>query len=654
MAEDLMFQQAMNAINNGETAHARDLFTRLIKANPKNPEYWLWMSSVVDSSKERIYCLKEVLRLEPQSVAARRGLSMEGVLPPDENLIIPLKAQRRNWETQAMDAFRKAQIGVEKPTFNFKWYQVILMIIGVIGTLTLVAIGVFSIQKLRLPAFTYQWATPTVGPTPTYMPTHTPENWKPTPTLPGVTPLVMFLEQTYTSTPIYINTPHAISEPYKIGLRAFQRGDWTAVITYMQQVTTIEPASPDIHYYIGEAYRMQKNYRDSNNAYKQALLLDKNFAPAYLGLGRLLLEFYPAKWSDAWVQIEKAVAADPGYVDAYYELLQLYIKHKLWEKAATRAETVIVIAPYAPLSYYYRAQVYLHFNQTSLAVQDALKANELDITFLESYRLLAECYIADGRSAEGVEVLNTYLSYMPSDKEALVWLGMGLTANQEYEQANAAFQTALGIDSRNADAYLQRGLMYLAQNDPEKARADFVKAVGYDPRNYNTNFSLGRAFLLLKKPRDSYIQFNIARGFAETDFEKAQIFYWRAQSLEEIGEIESAIKDWKALLELPPTAFPEDWVKTAEEKLAILFTPTRTPVTKSPTITRWPTHTITLTLTRRPTRTITPTLTKRPTLTLTLTRTKRPTLTLTPTRTPRESVTLTQTVTPTPTPTPTK
>jgi hypothetical protein len=251
-----------------------------------------------------------------------------------------------------------------------------------------------------------------------------------------------------------------------------------------------------------------------------------------------------------------------------------------------------------------------------------------------------------------VTVLTTYLNYMPFDSEALVWLGMGQTALQEFADASAAFQKALSIDSRNADAYLQRGLMYLAQNDPEKARTDLAKAVGYDPRNYSTNFSLGRAFLLLKKPRDAYIQFNVARGFVETDFEKAQVFYWRAQALEEIGEIESAISDWKALLDLPLTAFPAEWVKTAEDKLAILFTPTRTPVTKSPTITRWPTHTITPTLTRRPTRTLTLTRTKRPTLTLTLTRTKRPTETLIPSHTPKESVTPTQTVTPTPTPTP--
>jgi hypothetical protein len=242
---------------------------------------------------------------------------------------------------------------------------------------------------------------------------------------------------------------------------------------------------------------------------------------------------------------------------------------------------------------------------------------------------------------------------------------MGQTARQEYDLATAAFQTALGINSRSADAYLERGLMYMAQNDPEKARADFAKAVSYNPREYNTNFSLGRAFLQLKKPRDAYIQFNIARGFAETDFEKAQVFYWRAQSLEAIGEIESAINDWNALLALPTTAFPEEWVTTAQEKLSILFTSTRTPITKSPTITRWPTHTITPTLTRRPTRTITHTLTRRPTMTLTLTRTKRPTLTLTltrtrrptwtltPTRTPKVSVTPTPTRTPAPTFTPT-
>ena len=58
MADDKMLQEAIEAVANGQRERARDLLTRLLRANQANPKYWLWMSSVVDTTKERVYCLQ--------------------------------------------------------------------------------------------------------------------------------------------------------------------------------------------------------------------------------------------------------------------------------------------------------------------------------------------------------------------------------------------------------------------------------------------------------------------------------------------------------------------------------------------------------------------------------------------------------------------
>lgn len=76
-----MFQEALTAIHAGDRLRARDLLTRLLQNVKDNPEYWIWMSTVVDTVKERIYCLKEALRLDPQNAAAKRGLSILGAGP---------------------------------------------------------------------------------------------------------------------------------------------------------------------------------------------------------------------------------------------------------------------------------------------------------------------------------------------------------------------------------------------------------------------------------------------------------------------------------------------------------------------------------------------------------------------------------------------
>ena len=68
------YQQALSFIQSGELDKARELLARLIKADKDNLDYWLWMSAVVKTPKERIYCLREVLARRGRRVWAIMGV----------------------------------------------------------------------------------------------------------------------------------------------------------------------------------------------------------------------------------------------------------------------------------------------------------------------------------------------------------------------------------------------------------------------------------------------------------------------------------------------------------------------------------------------------------------------------------------------------
>src|SRR5664280_2288355 len=112
-----MLRQAIEAVRTGDRAHARDLLTRLLKVDQKNVEYWVWLSTVVETSKERLYCLQTAFQLDPQNAAAKRGLILFGALPPDDS-VPPFPVNRpRRWEQQLADS-RAAQeklVGWENP-----------------------------------------------------------------------------------------------------------------------------------------------------------------------------------------------------------------------------------------------------------------------------------------------------------------------------------------------------------------------------------------------------------------------------------------------------------------------------------------------------------------------------------------------------------
>src|SRR4030067_2947155 len=78
MAQDKMYKAALEAIDQGQTTRARDLFTRLLRSDSAKAEYWLGMSTLVDTNAERIYCLESALRVDPDNEDAKRGLIILG------------------------------------------------------------------------------------------------------------------------------------------------------------------------------------------------------------------------------------------------------------------------------------------------------------------------------------------------------------------------------------------------------------------------------------------------------------------------------------------------------------------------------------------------------------------------------------------------
>ena len=81
MAEDdVVFQEAIEALREGKKARARELLTGLLKTDQNNATYWVWMSATVDSAKERIYCLQTALKLDPENGTAELMSQLTGRL----------------------------------------------------------------------------------------------------------------------------------------------------------------------------------------------------------------------------------------------------------------------------------------------------------------------------------------------------------------------------------------------------------------------------------------------------------------------------------------------------------------------------------------------------------------------------------------------
>jgi tetratricopeptide (TPR) repeat protein len=573
---DTIFQDAVNALRRGDKPRAKELLTLLLKTDQNNPTYWIWLSASVDANKERIYCLQTALKLDPENSIAKRGLILLGALSPDET-IQPFPMNRpRAWEEKLLLSHEKpkergVRVAMRSPLVRLGG----LAIIG-IGLCVVIYFGVI------LPRWGVADAAPTntPGPSPTF--TATPTIFGataiPTQVFNGPTPLSAFLNATYTPTALYVNTPRSAAsvDQFRIAKQAYDNKDWDVFIENMLLIEPLEPDSADIPYYIGEAYRFKDDTTSAARYYRQAMDIDPDFAPAYLGLARVSLmsnpDFKPEKL------FEQAIELDPNLGEAYLERARWLIARGDYGDSFEDLALAEQFLPGSPEVYLAYAYAYLGEGDEEKTLEYAQKAYEADVLNLPTYKLLGDLYIDREDYANAAEALRLYTTYEPNDATGFGKLGQAYYYLGEYQNAVTAIDAGEELTRNGMKKYLiYRGLSHVELGNFQEAEGDLNTAVEEEPESFEARLGYAKALYGVDKFGSAFLQAESMRSLANTDEEKALELYWRARIQEQRNDIRDAIKSWNDLLKLDEEVMTPEMRQEAQDRLKVLVPPTNTP-----------------------------------------------------------------------------
>ena len=597
--EEMKFRTAMDLVEQGKLAEARDLLTDLLKTNQTRVEYWVWLSAAMETPKERLYCLQTAYRLDPNSAAARRGLTLMGALPPDESKPPFPMLHPRPWESKVKlsdDAPRqtgfKALVG--NPIFRAVAVIVtgVLLIGGLVGGMALT--GTFRPQRTRH-AIT-QTPTPTIFSTPR----------------PGeLRPLSDLVAMTYTPTLVYVLTPHGdtAGDSFRGAISAYEDHQWEMMALMMEQVATTQPGSVDAVFFMGESKRLAGNYKQALEYYQKAIEINPNFAPPYLGRARANLALTPKK--DVKTDLDAAIAYDPNYWEAYLERGLYLLKKNDPEGAMLDLRRAKAMMPDSPLVQIGLARAELALGNNERALQAALDANQLDPEELSSYLMLGMAYRATGDLENALKNLEFYLQYSPDNAEAFTFLGASYLSQGEYEKALTALDQAIRLDKNSDEAYTWRAETQMALKNFEQAEADFRAAFRLNALSFDAGLGIARAQQAQDDYGNAYVALLKIEILANSDAKKARYLYYEAFSLREENFPDEAYKNWLEILALPEAAVSPE-IRAEVSQLALAY---RTPTPQTPSATPRVTATITPTQTRQPSQTPSPTNTRAPSAT---------------------------------------
>lgn len=580
--EDLMLKEVLEAIRQEEILRARELLTRLLKRDRLNADYWVWMSGVVDTVKEREFCLREAYKLDPLNATVIHGLRLMGENIKDPSPVPPLDPARLKWKTSLEIADEQVVPKAKPRRDRSSWAVLALVVIGLGSAVALLVRGprykpeTSAILKFSLtpPATATLEATPV-------------------PWGDGPAPLWTLLEATYTPTPIFAATPHNLTEAYRAGMRAYEQQDWARALDLFNQVLYSEPASADIHYHIGEIYRFQGLTDQASAAYDASIQIDPKFAPAYLGKGRAFLMVSPPKLNKARQNFEKVLELDPRLYEAYFELASLALSDGDADKALAYLAKLPADTPEAVQTELVKAKAYLLKGDPASALAAAQAANRIDITNLPAYKLIAQAYLAGDQPDDAFSPLQTYLTWVKGDSEAYALMAALLLSRGEYAEAMQFASTALEIDKNSLYALEVRGEVYLRNGQMDEAAVDFNNVLRAEKSSFIATLGISHIQHSRELFGSAHEYARAAYDLARTDREKAMALYWRALALIGLDEEPAAMRDLQAIFSLPEGSLPAELELDALNVYNQLITPTPTsePLPTSVTPTPKPTKT---------------------------------------------------------------
>ena len=583
MAEDTMFTEAVAAVRAGEVVRARDLLARLLRADSANADYWLWMSAVVDSERESVYCLRSITKMHPNHPLAKLGLSVMGQVSLGNGKEGPIK-QQRSIPMPHQSAGRINSIG--------EWWKVhrnrenaALTVLGVAAVAIILAIVILQVRlsSFQFPIFAGGPTAVAVVPSTTITPTFE-SIARPVPTLRATVnastliPFETFVGVNYTPTPLYGLTPMPLTDAFDLAVQAYREGRYDDALKYLNQVLFVDPKSAQAHYLIGEVYRKQKKMPEALEQYELAIALNPKYAPAYFG---------KAMWSkdinrenDYIKDLNRALDCDPNYVDAYVEAAEWY-SHRgdqdpnNYELARQDLERAEQIAPDNALVLIRLGRAQVQTKQADKALDNIIRAQIIDPSILEGYLALGEAYDALKLYSQAVPPLEVYTTYSQGELDEITgWLRLGeaYRGTAQYAQAVESCTKAVDLDINSVDARMCRGLAYRLTGQYNLAVDDLKIAADATPNWYSTQFPYGCALLQAGQPAEAIKVLGNAIKLASTVEEEADAMGWQALAYEAYNSFESARVVWTKLMNLDGVS--DYWKTTAYMHLYGVNTPT--------------------------------------------------------------------------------
>jgi tetratricopeptide (TPR) repeat protein len=255
------------------------------------------------------------------------------------------------------------------------------------------------------------------------------------------------------------------------------------------------------------------------------------------------------KLEEAVSELEEALRANPGYVDALVNLGGTMAELGRYDEAIARYQDVLKHRPDRADIRLRLGTLFIQTGKHSEAVKELEQVAQANPTSALAQFELGRALIEDKRETEGIEALRRSLEIDPKQPAAYVNIGISLAAKGEHEKAIEAFRSAIGAGEVAPDAHLQLGHSYRAIGKTEEAEKEYLEAFRQSPESVQAPVGLGNLYLTEKRNEDAARWYARAIGIDPRNMSARCNL---AGALANQGKYEEAVTELEAALRIDP------------------------------------------------------------------------------------------------------
>jgi tetratricopeptide (TPR) repeat protein len=351
-------------------------------------------------------------------------------------------------------------------------------------------------------------------------------------------------------------------------------------------------ADPRIHLMLGHVYFEKGELDKSALSYRKGIELNKNFAPGWLGLARLLLS-QGDNLSMAKRLISQSLVINPRFFEAYLTLADYYLGHKKYHQAIACYLNAIELSPPPSLlaeAHTEAGYLFSILNQNKLALHHYSLAKDADPTYPLAYHHTGAILLKMKEYQKAEENFKKAIELAPDFPWPYTRLGFTYFEQDDYLEADKYFKKALELDPGEYWAYLgladvarkkgnkgdqldyclkakelaeedsdvrnYLGIAYECNKDYLKAIEEYEKALELDPYNRSAANNLGFLYeKLMEESKSPELKSKAIAAWRQRLLicrDTAQSTEGAINHLKKLGITEATIERWLASEEIEP------------------------------------------------------------------------------------------------------